>query len=284
VGAWEEGPLRPHPAAARQTEATFQAAWDGAAAPSEETVANWPSGAPARDAALDAVPDGRNAAPSPHRPAVGWRTATVGLLLVLGAGWAAWWGQGLWQAAQERRHVDQLLAEAAARASASAPAVAASSAPEALGLGVPRPGPAGTPVPDGPAVTVTPSATPPAVPPGMGGAEDGVPRTGLPPPGDPAAQPHVTAAPDRSSALPPPASREAMPPVASRPPAKAAVHEREADSRPARPVARVAGLPQTPLAACVTQAKSALERCMRQQCARPAWRGHVQCERWLEAP
>jgi hypothetical protein len=261
---------------------TTQAAGDHAA-----SAPGAPDATFARDAALDAVPDGRpgNVPTAPRRPAVGWRAATVGLLLVLGAGWAAWWGLGLWQAAQERRHMDQLLAEAAARTPASAPAVVASSAPETLGLGVPRPGPAGTPVPDGPAVAVAPPATPPAVLPGMGATEDAVPRTGLPPPGGPAAQPPVAVAPDRSSARPPPASREAAPPVASRPPAKVAAPGREeADSGPAPPVARAAGLPQTPLAACVTQAKSALERCMRQQCARPAWRGHVQCERWLEAP
>jgi hypothetical protein len=55
-------------------------------------------------------------------------------------------------------------------------------------------------------------------------------------------------------------------------------------SHAAEPEARPAELPDAPLSACVAQAKSGLDRCMRQQCAKPAWRRHVQCERWLEGP
>ncbi|MDZ5460260.1 hypothetical protein, partial [Azohydromonas lata] len=56
---------------------------------------------------------------------------------------------------------------------------------------------------------------------------------------------------------------------------------RGGDAAPAQagaaPDTLLASLPPTPLAACVSQAKSALERCMREQCAKDAWRSHALC-------
>lgn len=224
---------------------------------------------PVADPALAAVPDGRaDGAPvAPRRrPALNGRMAIALLLLALGAGWAAWWGQGWWQAEQERRHVDRLLAEAAARAQAPAspPAAAARAAPDALGLGVPPAATSQAPV-DWPAATAVPSAGLPALP-TAGGASESVPRAGVVPGVGATSQATVPAAPAQ-----PRPRQGAAPAVASRSAAA------EAEARPAE-------LPDAPLSACVVQAKSALERCMRQQCAKPAWRRHVQCERWLEGP
>ncbi|WP_298235814.1 hypothetical protein [uncultured Azohydromonas sp.] len=230
------------------------------------------SAVPATDPALAAVPDGHAGgapvAPRGH-PAVGWRMAIALLLLAVGAGWAAWWGQGWWEAEQERRHMDRLLAEAAARAQApaSSPAAASRVVPDALGLGVPRSATSQAPVPDGPTAAVPPAGLP--APPMAGGASESVPRAGVVPDIRVTSQEAVPPAP---TAPPQPRSRErAAPSVVSRSPT-------------AEPAVRSAELPDAPLSACVVQAKSALERCMRQQCAKPAWRRHVQCERWLESP
>ncbi|WP_028998105.1 hypothetical protein [Azohydromonas australica] len=249
---------------AMASASTAAAGWGHPAASAART--------PVADPALAAVPDGRaDGAPvAPRRhPALNGRMAIALLLLALGAGWAAWWGQGWWAAEQERRHMDRLLAEAASRAQAPAspPAAASRVAPDALGLGVSPSATSQAPV-DGPAAAAVPSAGLP-VPPMAGGASESVPRAGVVPGVGVTSQatvPSVPAAPAQ------PRSRQgAAPAVASRSPA-------------AEPEARPAELPDAPLSACVVQAKSALERCMRQQCAKPAWRRHVQCERWLEGP
>jgi hypothetical protein len=232
-------------------------------------------------------PDG----PSPRALAAG---AAAALLLAVGVGYAAWWVHGLWQAEQERDRMGRLMAEAAAQASASAPAGGVLN-PAAAGLGAADDGPDGDtralagPGPVGGAASAGSMA--PSAGAGLPGATGAATVPGTPAGTWPSA-PSALGLPQRAAVPAEPAAvmGQAAPPAAGAhpsgsTPARQAPARREPASGRATaqaagteaPEALLASLPPTPLAACVSLAKSALERCLREQCAKDAWRSHALC-------
>ncbi|NML15359.1 hypothetical protein [Azohydromonas caseinilytica] len=190
-------------------------------------------------------------APPRHRA---WRMAALAALLAVG-GVAAWSVHGLWQAERERDRISRMLADAASQ-------VPAASAPATPGGPVDAPLPPLAPGVERPAVS-GPGTAPPPMDPGL-----------ATPPSPRPDQPGALAVPPSQTAQD--AARPAAPSAPAAPARARAVETPRAEARPP------ADLPLSPLAACVSQAKSALERCMRQQCSQPAWRGHVQCQRLRE--
>jgi hypothetical protein len=244
--------------------------------------ASRPAGAPPR-------PDG----PSPRALVAG---AAAALLLAVGVGYAAWWVHGLWQAEQERDRLGRLMAEAAAQAAASAPTGGVLN-PAAAGLGAADDGPDGDTralAGSGPAAGGAASAgvLAPSAGAGLPGASSAATVPGTPAAGAWPSAPSALGLPQRAAVPTEPAAatgQTAPPAAGAHPggstPARQAPARREPESGRATaqaagteaPEALLASLPPTPLAACVSLAKSALERCLREQCAKDAWRSHALC-------
>jgi hypothetical protein len=124
------------------------------------------------------------------------------------------------------------------------------------------------------------AATAPAAPSGQGGTPGATPSVpsalGLPeraavPAAPPQARGGQHTAPAVGDAAP------STPPSPRRREAATARTQAEADASQPSQAALLASLPPTPLAACVSLAKSALERCLREQCGKAAWRSHALC-------
>lgn len=236
----------------------------------------------------------RSERPSP-RVLAAW--AASALVLAAGLGLGAWWVQGLWQAEQEREHLGRLMAEAAAQASASAPAGGAvqrwgpglGMAEDGPGLEAPAGAGRGPQALSGGVASTTGSGLPgasngaaaggwPAAP-----AALGLPRGATGPAGPDATAPSATrsAAAVAQATAPEGEGRHSAGAQARRAPPHREPEGGRGGDAPAQagaaPDTLLASLPPTPLAACVSQAKSALERCMREQCAKDAWRSHALC-------
>ncbi|WP_157266162.1 hypothetical protein [Azohydromonas aeria] len=246
----------------------------------DETAAPRAPPAPvgARDVGRDPFPaEAPDRLPALSRPRAGLRAALLGLPLLALLGYGAWWLQERWQAGQEQERVGRLLAQAASPASAPAP-VPPRQLPMPPVEVLPDPQAPRVARPEAPAPGGLAGARPPATLLGAGagaGAGTGT-GTGTAEVGPDGAAPAV--APPSVTGLGA-ATPSAAPEAPATPPAR---QPKAASRSDAPPPPAAAAAPATPLAACVAQPKSVLERCMRQQCARPAWRGHVQCERWLE--